>query len=119
MIINLKNIEEILFYDKKIWSILPEFRHYFDQWALAKRVPGMSSLGKKSVMDLLFSLKENHLEKLQIHFNEFIFLDKIDSRLVSNCIFEEDNYQDICEYSGYKDFCLTKSKDKVSVSFWR
>ena len=53
MEINLKNIEEIIFFDKKIQLLLPEFRHFFDQWQLGQHIPGMKALAKRSVLDVL------------------------------------------------------------------
>ena len=84
MEINLKNIEEIIFFDRKIQLLFPEFRHYFDQWELGHKIPGMKSLAQRSILDVLNSLNENHLNILQNHFNQSILIDKIDYKIVAH-----------------------------------
>jgi len=46
MEINLQNIEEIIFLDKKVQEHLPEYRYLFDQWNLAHRVSGLKQMAQ-------------------------------------------------------------------------
>lgn len=121
MDINLKNIEELIFFDKELQKLFPEFRHLFDQWKLGQRVLGMKNLGQRSVLELLNSLNENHIVKLQEYFDDIILVDRIDHRLVVNYEYEAsiETSDRLCEFSGYKDFCLYRNKDKIYLSFWR
>lgn len=120
MEINLKNIEELIFYDKKIQEMFPEMKHYFDQWSLGQRIPGLKTLAKRSVLDCLNSLNQKHVSKLEEYFNDTIILDKIDNRIIVN--FDSHNFdldKDLCQFSGYKDFCLSRNGEKIVATFWR
>lgn len=119
MKLNLQNIEDILFMDKKIQRLFPEFRHYFDQWMISKRVPGMQTLGKKTLMDMLNSLDVEHLNKLEEYFNDKIILEKIDYHIVKNKVFTLDNMPEWCEFNDYIDFCITRNKEDAKITFWR
>jgi hypothetical protein len=120
MIINLKNIEELIFYDKKVQSLLPDLRNFFDQWSLGQRFPGMKTLAQRSVLDLLNSLNNEHIFKLQEHFGDIIILDKIDNRLVANYSANIDSFEnELCQFTGYRDFCLTRKNNKLEITFWR
>jgi hypothetical protein len=119
MKLNLQNIEDIFFMDKKIQRLFPEFQHYFDQWLVSKRVPGMQTLGKKTLLDTLNSLETIHLDKLREYFNCEIILEKIDYHIVKNKEFTLDNMSELCEFADYTDFCVTRTDQKVEVTFWR
>ena len=120
MEINLKNIEEIIFFDKKLQLLLPEFRHFFDQWQLGQQIPGMKTLARRSVLDVLNALDKNHIKKLEEYFNESILIDKIDYKIIAHFDTNiENETQNLCNFVGYKEFCLHRNKDKISISFWR
>jgi hypothetical protein len=120
MIINLKNIEELIFYDKKVQLLLPDLRHLFDQWSLGQRFSGMKTLAQRSVLDLLNSLNNEHILKLQEHFGDIIILDKIDNRLVANYSTNVDQFEnELCKFTGYRDFCLTRKNNQLEITFWR
>lgn len=120
MEINLKNIEELIFFDKKAQALFPEFKHYFDQWSLGQRIPGLKTLGKRSVLDFLNSLNEKHVSKLEEYFKDEIILDKIDNRLVVNFECESLEFdKELCQFTGYRDFCLSRTGDKIVATFWR
>lgn len=119
MEINLQNIEQLIFFDKKVQALFPEFRHLFDQWQLGQRIPGMKTLGQRSVLELLNSFNEKHILKLQEYFDDTILVDKIDHRLVANFEWPIEATSELCQFTGYKEFCLSRNKDKVSITFWR
>lgn len=118
MEINLQNIEEQIFFDKKIQSLLPEFRHYFDQWQLSKVYPGFGNLGRRSVVDFLNSLETKHLRILEEYFGDSILLNKIDPNIVRHYQSDIDSTE-LCEFSGYKEFCLFRDKNQLKMTFWR
>jgi hypothetical protein len=119
MEINLKNIEELIFFNKEVQQLLPEFRHFFDSWHLGKRFPELAGLGNKMVFDLLSSLKKEHLEKLESYFNDKILVSKLENNIVGNYSSELEFANELCEYTEYKEFCAYRSKDKLFLSFWR
>jgi len=117
MEINFQNVEHIIFFDKKAPEILPEFRHLFDQWRLGKLVSALSSLGAKSVLDLLNSLNSDHIKRLENHFGVSIIVNKLESNVTKHhAIGMEDS---LCGFTEFKDFCITRNKDTTSLTFWR
>ena len=119
MEINLRNIEEIIFFNKDAQAVLPEFRQQFDQWQLAYRIPGLKALGQRSVLEVLNTLEERHLKSLESYFGEPVLMQRLNHKLVDhyNCSIEEANR--LCEFTEYKDFCIHRNKDKLSITFWR
>jgi hypothetical protein len=119
MKINLKNIEELIFYNQEVQNLLPEYKHLFDQWKISQRTLGLKSLSQKSICDLLNSLNEKEIIVLQKHFNDIIIVEKINHKLVDNfngTIGQENN---LCQFVGHKDFCITMNKDRFNITFWR
>lgn len=118
MEINLQNIEQQILFDKKIYSLLPEFRHFFDQWKLSKTYPGFGNLGRRTLLDLLNSFESKHISILEEYFGCSVFVNKIDPNLIKNYQSELDSVN-LCEFSGYKEFCVFRNKDTIKVTFWR
>ena len=120
MNINLQNIEEIIFYNKRAWDALPDLQNYYDQWCLSQRASGLKNFGKRIIIDFMASLTDGHVEKLQEFFQETIILEKIDTNLLS-CLeaSKSDLEQNLCKYDNYKDFFVTRNKDDIKVCFWR
>lgn len=116
MIINLQNIENFLFFDKKIKNLFPEFRDIFNQYAFGKST-GLEDLSKRTIIDFMNLLEPQHLIKLEEYFKEKISLDKIDYRIVKNMEFSllEENIS----LNGYKEIALFRNKDKLKVTLWK
>lgn len=118
MEINLQNIEEQFFFNGEISKLLPEFRHLFDQWSMSKTYPGFGNLGKRSVIDLMNGLKDEHLKILEEYFGEPILLNKVDPHIIRNYSgpLEADT---LCEFSSYREFAVCRDKDQMKITFWR
>lgn len=119
MKINLQNIEEIVFFDKKAQALFPEHRHLFDQWQIGQRVPGMKPLAQRSVLDFLNSLDKKNILKLEEYLNDTISVDKLDYRIVANHDCHVEDANQLCEFAEYREFCVSRTKDRLSISFWR
>lgn len=120
MKINLSNVEEVIFRDREVQKLLPEFAPNFDQWRLAQRVPGLKQMGKRAVIDILKAMSGEHIEKLENYFQDSIILDSIDERIVVNKSAPLELLEkELCEISGFQDFCLYRDQDQVHISFWR
>lgn len=117
MEINLKNVEEIIFFDTKMHEILPEFRHFLDQWRLGKTIPALGGLGSKSVLDLLNSLEVDHIKRLEDYFGTSIVVSKLDTNVVKNHSIKVGD--DLCGFTAFKDFCISRNKESISLTFWR
>lgn len=119
MEINLQNIEELIFFDKKVQVLFPEFRHFFDQWQLGQRIPGMKTLGQRSVLELLNSIDEICIRKLEEYFSDIITIDKINHCLTACYDWQTNDVDELCKYTGYRDFCIHRDENRIYVTFWR
>lgn len=119
MELNLQNIEDVIFFDKKVQQLLPEFRHLFDQWAVSKRVPGLQNLGKRSVVEFINALEDQHVRKLEEYFGDTIILDKVDGTIVRHYESKLEDADFLCQYADFKQFCVDRDGDNLRVTFWR
>ena len=120
MNLNLNNAEELIFHDKGVQKLLPEFQDLFNQWRFAFVTPGFKSLGKKSVMDLLNGLTPEHVEILEKHFKSKVTISKMDYHVIRNCEFKLAEVESGLEnIEGFPYFCMSRDKDQVYISFWR
>jgi hypothetical protein len=120
MELNLNNAEELIFHDREVQKLLPEFQYLFNQWKFAFTNPGFRSMRKKSVMDLLDKLTDEHVEILENHLQSEIAVKKIDYHIIKNCEFGLDEAQsEIKGMEGFPYFSISRDKDHVYLSFWR
>lgn len=119
MVINLLNIEELIFFDKKIHFLFPEFQNLFNQWSISYSSLGLQDFRRKSILDLLNSLETQHISKLEEYFKEKIVLDKIDYHFVKNVNFSNLNVENLCQFNDYKNFCFFRGKEEIKLTFWR
>jgi len=120
MQINLLNVEELIFSNKKIHKLLPEFAHCFDQWKMSKRIPALKNLGRQALIDLLAEISSEDTSKLELFFKEKITIDKLDNQIITNQITTCDKLQEIlCKQVDFQDFCISRKGEQVYISFWR
>ena len=119
MEINIQNIEEIIFLDKKAQEHLPEFRYLFDQFNLAHRASGLGQMAKHSAMELLNKIAETHLVRLEEHFGEPVFVNRLNNKLVDHYDCSVDDHGRLCEFSEYGGMALHRNMDELKFTFWR
>lgn len=121
MVINLQNIETILFKNPEVKLILSDLRHIFDQWLLSYRSPALTRMRKQSLIDLLNNLNSTHIEKLAKLFKSVIFIEKLQNRLVKNLDLSiMDTVENVlANYNGYNNFAISRNADKLSITFVR
>ena len=118
--INLSNIEELIFYDKGLQSKLPDLKSVFDHWAFAMRTPGLRSLGRRAVLDLLNNLTEDDLTIIGEHLGCKVSVDKLDYHIVKNYKFElEEAATDLNTIQAYHNCSVFRDKDHLYISCWR
>lgn len=120
LVINLNNVEEIIFSNKAIRAKMPELRSYFDQWTLAKQYPFLKAVGKQAMVDFLNTLNENHLSLLQKHFEMPVTIDKLNNRAFRNHEFSVDEAeQELNRLNELAQVCAYRKGDQLYLSLWR
>ena len=118
MNINLSNVEEIVFYDKSLQRKLPAFKHLFDQWTLAMQAPTLRSLGKRSILDFLNNLENEHIAIIEKHLGSKITIEQLDYHIVQHYDFSLES-ADLDGLQTYSDFAIFRNEDQLYISFWR
>lgn len=118
--INAKNVEELVFYDKKLQKLLPEYANLFNQWTMCKKIPVLRSFGKKAVLDFLNSAQAA-IPVLSVYFEQDVALDRLDYNIVKNFDFSVNSLEESlnsCE-DTLNYFSICRNQDTVSITFWR
>lgn len=118
--LNLRNIEEILFHNYELRKLMPEFRHYFDQWSLAQQHTFLKQTGKQAVLDLLNNLNENHAEIISSYFGMKVTIDKFNNRTVREYNFSVAELPEkIKDVQDHGHLFLYRNGDQVYLCTWR
>jgi hypothetical protein len=114
--IGFHNAAELLFQNQLIKNALPKHKHFFDSWELAQKIPQMRSLGIRSIVDFLNHLTEKEIETISEIFKSPIEIMKIELSSFKNISGNiEDFEMQLPLNINVSDFCVHRSKDKVSV----
>ena len=120
MNLNLQNVEELIFYDKKLQQLLPEFKNLFDSWTLAIRVPTLRSLGKRAVSDFLSGLLSEHINIIEKYLETNVVVDKLNYRIVKNYSFSLEKLEaELNIIETFPNLSITRNGEQVYISFWR
>lgn len=120
LIINLQNIEELLFFNSELQKKLTRHKHLFDTWRLAKRSNVLKSLGTNAISGLLSSLSEEDLKVISDFFKKDVLVDSPSGKSVrnisTNCDFAE---FELPKDYNYIDMMIYKNKEKLEVTLWK
>ena len=119
MEINLKNVEQLIFMDKSVQRLLPRYKYLFDQYNLSFLIPGMRSLAQRSVLDFLNALDGEAVAALEAHYGEVVSVGKLKDEIVDHYDCFIDEHENLCAYSEFKEFCVTRTGRELKLSFWR
>jgi hypothetical protein len=99
---------------------LPEFKSLFDSWTLAQHVPAMRQLGKRSILDFIKTVGDDHLEIIADHVGDEIKKEILDYNIVKNLNYSLDDVENsLNSQELFPHFCITRNKEEVKVCFWR
>ena len=122
IVINIQNVEELIFFNKETHELFPGSEVYFDQWMLAQRIPSLRSLGKRSVIDFLNSVTDEGIERLESYFEDSVTLELIDYHIVKTYSSNVEGVEEELNSAptvGYNDFNVSRNKNIVNITFWR
>ena len=107
MEINFLNLEQKVLLNKALQKDMPEFKSLFDRWNFAK-ANGLYTFAKNLEHQLLNSMSELNVKKMEDHFKEKITVRTVDKRHVKNYSFKAKDQFDLHNPKEYKDFCIHK-----------
>jgi hypothetical protein len=117
--LNLSNVEELVFYDRNLQAKLPEFSNSFNVWTFSLRA-GFGPIGKKTVMDFLNGLKEDHIEILEKHFKDKITVERSDYHIVRHQQVALDNAEEgLNQMQGFPNISIHRDENQLYISHWR
>jgi hypothetical protein len=85
MQIDIYNIDQLIFQDKRLNKELSHFKALFDQWTLGIRIPALRFLAQKSRLELLENLNTpTNKAILEKYFNEKVDVQTIDYHIAQH-----------------------------------
>jgi hypothetical protein len=120
MILNFQNVEQFVFYDKNLQKRLPEFKHLFDTWALAKQATALRALGLRATADFLKQIEQRHLVILEEYFGTEVVINGIDYSIVKDNSFSLDEAENKLNAGRwFGNFFVSRDKEHINIDFWR
>ncbi len=121
MLIDLNNIEELIFYNQEIQVSLPEFKPYFDSWRLSVQAPYLRNLGKRAMIDFMQEIQPIHISIIESILKIKISFDKLDYHSVKNIQFniEDDYVNELNNLNWVGDICIHRTSNQIYISYWR
>lgn len=113
--INLQNVEELIFFNNEIQTILPDFLPLFQQWKSAIRASYLRSLRKNLCLELLNNLNTEHIKNLKEYFKEDVCISKINHRIVRN--YKISLFDNINELE-FKNIAISRDADNIYITSW-
>jgi hypothetical protein len=121
--INFSNVEELIFRNEELKNLFSsQFFHYFEQWKLSVRIPMLRQIGKQAVLDLLNSLKDEHVEILEDYFGERVMVETLNYKIVENIkipLHEIEICDQLCNIIGSYYFTTWRDENYLYISLWR
>lgn len=121
--LDFSNVEELIFLNEKARAVLPPFfANYFESWLLGKRVPALKQVGRQAMYDLLNSLEEDHVFKLEELLGERITVEKLNYSVVKNLQIPLDQAEickQLCNVSGDNYYSVWRDDQYLYISLWR
>lgn len=118
LILNPQNVEELIFYNKSLQQMLPEFRNTFSTWHLGKLMPSLRNLIQKSIFEFLDNIKDEHIKKLEEYFHTTIKIVNFDPHLVKSYSFDLQDC-DLNEIELYENWFIWRDASKLYIDSWR
>ena len=118
MEIDFYNVEEKIFMEKRLQKSLPELKPLFDRWNFAKS-NGLFTFLKSVENQLIDSLSEGHISTISEYYKETVVIKKNHTNIIKNYSYGLDEDFGLHKSTEYKDFCISRDKSNISLTFWR
>jgi hypothetical protein len=95
---------------------LPKYKHLFDSWELAQKIPQMRSLGIRSILDFINTITDKDIEAISEIFKFPIEIMKMELGSYKNVIGNIEDFElQLPLNINVNDMCLYRKGDKISV----
>jgi hypothetical protein len=119
-ILNFKNVEDLIFTNKKIKDALPHLKHIFDNWNFGYQFISMKFVRKQAVFDLLRYLSQDDLKIISKILNQDIYITDDISKTIFNIktnIYSLE--KDLPFDFNLIDFSITRKGEQIGVTLWK
>jgi hypothetical protein len=114
--IGFHNVAELIFQNNLVKSSLPKYKHLFDSWDLAQKIPQMRSLGIRSILDFINTITDKDIEAISEIFKFPIEIMKMELGSYKNVIGNIEDFElQLPLNINVNDMCLYRKGDKISV----
>ena len=115
--LSFQNVEKLIFYDKKVQRILPEFSDIFAKWTQNAKL-GLNS--KNILLDFVNSIIPEQVERLRSYWGSPVSVQKLESGLVKNNIVTIDKLHDYLEEtSDFGNLSIARDGELIYICNWR
>ena len=120
IILTSKNIEDIIFKNKKITSKLTRHKHIFDNWNMSQVIPALKFIRSESISKLLKNIDSDDINILKYILQDDVIILRDDSSLVHNVDETIENLEfQMPEDFNCIDFCLYRKNNFIGVTLWK
>lgn len=114
--IGFHNVAELIFQNSLVKSSLSKYKHLFDSWELAQKIPQMRSLGIRSILDFINSITNEDIEIISNIFKFPVEIMKMEINPYKNVTGNIENFElQLPLNINVNDMCLYRKGDKISV----
>jgi hypothetical protein len=119
--LNFANVEELVFKDPNIQSLLLEYRDCFQQWKLGQIVPYLKPTAQKATLDFLNQLTSDQIKILENHWKQPVEIERLDYTIVKNYEVKITESEDwIKNLDGLEgEIFLYRDADTLYIGGWR
>lgn len=117
--LNINNVEQLIFYDKKVQQILPEHSQVFNKWTLGIRA-GITSMAKDALLDFINKITTDQLKRLEGLWESQVILQKLDSATLHSFTVPIASLQErLNEMIEPWNVSFARDEDQCYVCTWR
>lgn len=120
IILSSKNIEDIIFKNKKITAKLTKHKQIFDNWNMSQIIPTLRFIRSESISKLLKIIDDDDIAIIKDILNDEVVVDSDSSSIVKNIQGDIDMLEfKLPEDFNCIEFCLYRSKESIGVTLWK
>lgn len=119
--LNFANVQELVFRNPDIHSLLLEYQDCFQQWKLGQMIPSLRPTAQKALLDFLKNLTIDQITILETYWQDTVKVERLDYTLIKNYKVSVSESEDwIQKIDGLEgEIVLYRDADTVYISCWK